>query len=170
MPMDNTLKTGIWQQFGAALDTLDDAITLCPDHLWTTQVWKDPDDARYGQYWWIASHALMWTDLFLTGSQQGFQPPLPFVRGRLPDQPYTKADVRGYLLHCRQKAQAAIMALTDEQADRRCTFEWMEPTYVELQLYSMRHIQEHAAQLNLILGGHEVEGLDWVAKARDAVV
>ena len=168
--MDAMLKTSLWQQFGAALDMLDDAITLCPEHLWTAQVWKDPDDARYGQYWFIASHALSWTDLFLGGSSEGFMPPPPFVRGRLPDQPYTKADVRGYLLHCRQKAQATIMALTDEQAGRVCVFKWMEPTYLELQLYSMRHIQEHAAQLNLLLGAHEVEGLDWVPNARETVV
>ena len=167
--MDAMLKTSLWQQFGAALDMLDDAITLCPDHLWTAQVWKDPDDARYGQYWFIASHALSWTDLYLTGSREGFTPPPPFVRGRLPDQPYTKADVRGYLLHCRQKAYDTIMALTDEQASRVCVFEWMEPTFLELQLYSMRHIQEHAAQLNLLLGAHEVESLDWVAMAREKV-
>jgi hypothetical protein len=167
--MDAMLKTSLWQQFGAAMDTLDDAITLCPDHLWTTQVWKDPDDARYGQYWFIAYHALFWTDLFLGGSSEGFTPPPPFVRGKLPDQPYTKADVRGYLLYCRQKAQITITTLTDAQANQRCIFKWMEPTYLELQLYSMRHIQEHAAQLNLVLGAHEVEGLDWVPYARDKI-
>ena len=43
----------------------------------------------------------------------------------------------------------------------------MEPTFVELQLYSMRHVQEHAAQLNLVLGQHGVTGQDWVPKARD---
>jgi hypothetical protein len=168
--MDAMLKTSLWQQFGAALDTLDDAITLCPDHLWTTQVWKDPEDACYGQYWWIASHAVMWTDLFFGGTMEGFLPPSPFIRGGLPDQPYTKADVRGYLLHCRQKAHDLFMELTDEQANKVCVFKWMEPTYFELQLYSMRHIQEHAAQLNLVLGGHEVEGLDWVPSAREKVL
>ncbi len=58
-------------------------------------------------------------------------------------------------------------ALTDEQAYRICTFDWMEPTFLELQIYSLRHIQEHAAQLNLVLGEHGVTGQDWVAQARD---
>jgi hypothetical protein len=42
-------------------------------------------------------------------------------------------------------------------------------SYYELQLYSMRHIQEHAAQLSLLLGQHGVSGesLDWVARAHD---
>jgi hypothetical protein len=165
--MDTTLKTGIWQQFGAAIDTLDDALTLCPDRLWSAALWSDSEDARYGQFWYIAYHTLSWLDLFLTGSSEGFAPPAPFVRGVLPEKPYTKNDILKYLKECRQKAKAAIEALTDEKAYRVCTFNWMEPTFVELQFYSMRHIQEHAAQLNLFLGQNGVSGQDWVAKARD---
>lgn len=41
------------------------------------------------------------------------------------------------------------------------------PPYLELQLYNMRHVQEHASQLQLLLGQHGVPGLDWVAKARE---
>jgi hypothetical protein len=33
----------------------------------------------------------------------------------------------------------------------------------------MRHVQEHAAQLNMLLGQNGVTGPDWVAKARDKV-
>jgi hypothetical protein len=165
--MDTVLKTSVWQQYGAAIDTLDDALTLCPDHLWTVALWKDEDDPRYGQFWYIAYHSLSWTDLFLTGSSQGFLPPPPFIRGKLPENPYTKADVTNYLKLCRQKGKATIEGLTDETAYRICKFEWMEPTFLELQLYSMRHLQEHAAELNMILGHHGVTGQDWVAKARD---
>lgn len=166
--MDTTLKTSVWQQFGAAIDTLDDAINLCPDHLWTAALWKDPEDARYGQFWFIAYHTLFWLDLFLTGSSEGFAPPPPFKRGVLPEEPYTKDQIHAYLRACRQKSKTTIEALTDEQAWRVCRFEWMEPTFLELQLYSMRHIQEHAAQLNLMLGQHDISGMDWIAKARES--
>jgi hypothetical protein len=165
--METWLKTSVWQQFGAAIDTLDDALRLCPDHLWTANVWKDTDDMRYGQFWFIAYHALSWLDLFLTGSQEGFVLPAPFVRGKLPEKPYTKEQIKGYLDDCRAKCKATIESLTDEKARQKCVFEWMEPTFLELQLYSMRHIQEHAAQLNLMLGQHDVTGQDWVAKARE---
>jgi hypothetical protein len=30
----------------------------------------------------------------------------------------------------------------------------------------MRHVQEHAGQLSLTLGQHDVAGLDWVTQAR----
>jgi hypothetical protein len=168
--MDTVLKTSVWQQFGAALDTLDDALNLCPDSLWTAVLWEDPDDERYGHFWYIASHTLLWLDLFLGGTMEGFVPPLPFVRGRLPENPYTKEDVRTYLRQCRQKSKAIIEGLTDEKAYQVCVFDWMTPTYLELQLYSMRHIQEHAAQLNYFLGQNGVTGQDWVAKARDEVL
>ncbi len=164
--MHEKIKEGLWLQFGAALDTLDDALRLCPDALWTAEVWKDTDDARYGQFWWIMYHCLSWTDLFLTSSYKAFQPPPPFVRGEMPEAPYAKADIKNYLDHCRSVAKSTFANLTDEKAYEIRTFEWMEPTYFELQLYSMRHIQEHAADLNLVLGHRGVTGQDWVAQAR----
>ncbi len=165
--MDTWLKSLVWQQYGAALDMFDDAICLCPDHLWTANLWQDSDDTRYGQFWYIAYHTLSWLDLFLTGTQKGFAPPAPFIKGKLPDTPYTKEQIKWYLDHCRAKSQSTIEGLTDEKARQRCVFEWMEPTFLELQLYSMRHIQEHGAQLNLMLGQHDITGQDWVAQARE---
>jgi hypothetical protein len=167
MNMNELWKKSLWQQFGAAIDMLDNAISACPNHLWTAALWDDPDDPRYGQFWYLAYHTLSWLDLFLTGSYDDFTPPPPFIRGKLPETAYTKDVVRTYLKQCRQKCQAVIEALTDEKANQICTFAWMEPTFLELQLYSMRHVQEHAAQLNLLLGQNGVTASDWVAKAED---
>lgn len=165
--MDTTLKTSIWQQFGASIDMLDDAINVCPDVLWTAVLWDDQDDPRYGQFWFVTYHTLFWLDLYLTGSAEGFAPPVPFIRGALPEKPYSKHEVSNYLKQCRQKCQSVIEGLTDEKAHRICTFDWMESTFLELQLYSMRHVQEHAAQLSLVLGQNGISGSDWVAKARE---
>lgn len=166
--MDITWRTSLWQQYGAAIDMLEDAIGLCPNHLWTAVLWNDTDDVRYGQFWFVAYHTLFWLDLYLTGSAEGFAPPPPFIRGALPEQPYTKEQILAYLGSCRSRCQSVIKALTEEQAQQRCVFEWMEPSFLELQLYSMRHVQEHAAQLSLVLGQHDVTGFDWIARARDA--
>jgi hypothetical protein len=145
---------------------LGDAIRLCPDHLWTLVLWKDPDDEQYGQFWFIAYHALFWLDLFLTGTLEGFAPPSPFIRGALPERPYTKDQILAYLGVCREKCKATIEGLTDEKAQQVCVFEWMEPSFLELQMYSMRHVQEQATQLSLVLGQHDVTGFDWVVSAR----
>ncbi|HSM25763.1 MAG TPA: DinB family protein [Anaerolineaceae bacterium] len=162
-------RASIWKQYGAAIDMLGDAIDLCPDHLWTVELWKDPDDERYGQFWFVAYHTLFWLDLFLTGTKENFNPPPPFIRGALPEKPYTKNQVISYLRVCRDKCQSTLEGLTDERAQQICVFEWMEPSFLELQLYGMRHVQEHAAQLSLVLGQHDVTGMDWIASARTNV-
>lgn len=163
--MENTWTTSLWQQYGAAIATLEDAITRCPDQLWSSVLWHDDDDVRHGQVWYVAYHTLFWLDLFLTGSMDGFAPPPPFVRGTLPDQPYTKEETLTYLEDCRQRCHATITALTDEKAQQRCVFAWMELSFFELQLYGMRHVQEHAAQLSVVLGQQHVTGFDWIARA-----
>lgn len=165
--MDAALKHSLWLQYGAALDTLEDALNLCPDGLWTGTLWQDADDARYGQVWFIAYHTLFWSDLFMHGAMDSFMPPSPFQRRGLPASPYTKAMIYSYLKQVRAKAQAIIEGLTDEQAYTVSQYEWIQAPYLEMQLYAMRHIQEHAAQLNLFLGQNGVTGQDWVAQARD---
>jgi hypothetical protein len=70
-------------------------------------------------------------------------------------QIYTKEVRHSYLLALRQKCRTRLLALTDEQA--RQTIEYPRAqrqtiSYLELQLYNMRHVQEHAAQLSLFPG------------------
>lgn len=163
--MNDFLKESLWKQFGAALDMLKYTINACPDSLWETTIYEDSDDIRYGQFWYVSYHSLVWLDLFLTGSMEGFTPPTPFIRGKLPDTPYTKAQVMTYLQDCRQKAQTIMQSLTTEHAQQVCKFPWMEPTFFELQMYSMRHLQEHTAQLSLVLGKNAVTELDWIPQA-----
>ena len=99
------------------------------------------------------------------------QPPAPFSLAELdadslpPQQPYSKEELQAYLAQCRRKCRATIMTLTDDTAQRRCQFRWGELSYLELLLYNMRHVQEHAAQLNL-LRGQKLKGTPgWVIEA-----
>jgi len=124
-------------------------------------------------YWYLAYHALFWLDLYLSGSTDGFTPPVPFTldeldpAGLVPERPYTKDELQVYLQHDRRKCQSTIEALTEEKASQRCKFGWGEVSFLELLLYNMRHVQEHAAQLNLLLGQKVVSAPGWVAKARN---
>lgn len=165
--MKTTWKTIVWQQFGAAIDMLNNALVACPDEQWQDTVWHDPsDDPKYTEFWYIIYHTLYWTDRYLSGSPEGFAPPVPFVAGSLPENPYSKKDLHAYLKQCRQKCEETFEALTNEKANQICQFPWGEDvSFAELQLYSMRHVQEHAAQLSLHLGQNADSGLDWVARA-----
>jgi len=165
--MDAALKTSIWLQYGAALDTLEDAIKLCPDALWTMSLWDDSDDPRYGQFWFVVYHTLFWSDLFMHGAMPTFTPPAPFQRRGLPETLYTKEQLYTYLGQVRTKAKSIIQGLTDETAYAISHYEWIQAPYLEMQFYAMRHIQEHAAQLNLVLGQKGVTGQDWVPQARE---
>ena len=92
----------------------------------------------------------------------GFAPPAPFTMaeldpaGALPERPYTKDEVLAYLAYARQKGQILLGGLTQERARQPLDPPWAKGkdfTYLELQLYNLRHVQEHAAQL-LLSGEH----------------
>ena len=68
-----------------------------------------------------------------------------------PDRVYTKGELQTYLDHGREKCRQRIAAMTDEQARRRCGFDWLDISMTEILLYNLRHVQHHAGQLNLIL-------------------
>ena len=179
-PMETTLRTALWQQFGATIDMLENALLACPDTLWYGRLWGDPSDPSlppgFAAFWYITYHTLFWLDLYLTGKTEGFAPPAHFrnpfdPKSAFPTQPYTRDELHTYLKHLRQKCQSTITELSDEQALQPFHFPWDSEnplSYVELQLYTMRHVQEHAAQLSLFLGQHGVpdEALDWVARAQ----
>ena len=180
--MESAWSGALWPQFGAAIDMLDNAVAACPDALWSERIWPMPSDHEQdpssAQFWYLTYHCLLWLDLYLAAVPEAqFAPPAPFTRAEidpqesLPEQPYTKEQLRGYLAYVRQKACGALSGFTEEQAQRPYAFPWDEEhpiSYLELQLYNMRHVQEHAAQLSLFLGQHAVpdEALDWVPQAR----
>jgi len=162
-------KTLLWNQFGASIDTLENAMRACPDDLWS-------DRSRLPEYWYTVYHTLFWLDLYLSGSVEGFAPPAPCTleeldpAGILPERPYTKAELGEYLDHCREKCRATIAALTEEKAGETCRFGWGEASFLELLLYNMRHVQHHAAQLNLILRQTIHSAPGWVARTRNHAV
>lgn len=173
--MDNLWREALWKQFGATIDMLDNALIACPDALWHEAIWESPLGPM--EFWYVAYHALFWLDLYLFGTWEGFAPPAPFgleeldPDGKLPERPCTKDEIRAYLARCREKCRATIEALSEERARQPVSFPWARGevvSYYELQLYNMRHLQEHAAQLNLMLGRNRVpdEQIGWVARAR----
>jgi len=87
--------------------------------------------------------------------------------GVLPERPYTKDELLAYLDHGRKKCRTMIEALTDESAGQRCGFERPEVSVAELLLYSLRHVQHHTGQLNLILRQNTDSAPRWVARTEN---
>ena len=178
--MDPLWRIALWQQFGATIDMLENALLACPSTHWNGRLWSEqrdhPQPEESAAFWYITYHTLFWLDLYLTGSLEGFAPPTPFTLDELeparvlPERPYTKDELHTYLVHLRKKCQTTIAGLSDEKAHQQVAFPWIEGkpmSFLELLLYNMRHVQEHAAQLNLFLGQNASEGAsDWVPRAK----
>ncbi len=158
--MDQTCKEMVWQQLGAAIDTLESAVTDCPDERWADRTHKF-------EYWYWVSHTLFWLDYYMSEDFDNFHPPEPFgmeemdPAGVIPPRPYTKDELLKYLRFGRDKAKKAVFDMTAEKAAQTYKFRAADVRFDELFLYIMRHIQHHAAQLNLILRQEFDQGSGW---------
>ena len=156
--MDIDWKSIIWRQFGAAIDMLENALIACPEELWAKPANSgDSFTARWYEFWYLTFHTLFWLDYYLSVTREGFTPPAPFgleemdPKGAFPPRVYTKEELRTYLEFGLEKCRMRIAALTEETAQQCYPTRWMDLSTVEFLLYNMRHVQHHAAQLNLIL-------------------
>ncbi|TLV02551.1 DinB family protein [Dyadobacter luticola] len=162
-----TIKSSLWQQFGAGINTLGNAIERCP-----LEVWEDKK-----RFFYIAYHAVILTDYYLTiPSPEEFHAILPFsftepdeipdgvLGDMVPDKHYTQPEMLGYIDEVRIKCQNVIFGLTEEKLSER----WIEPSgdmdyaVLEILLYNLRHVQHHAAQLNMLLRQEAHMRSEWV--------
>ena len=163
--MNSETKKIIWSQFGAAIDMLENAITACPENIWGNRI-------DYYEFWYITYHTLFYLDFYSSNSEKGFMPPEPFTlheldeRGLLPDRIYTKQELLNYLAHGKEKCRDRIASLTEEHANKRCGFDWLDLSFGEVLLYNMRHVQHHAAQLNFMISRAASSASRWVKKAQ----
>jgi uncharacterized damage-inducible protein DinB len=178
--MEQDFKGVLWQQFGAAIDMLENAIDACPDEVWSDPSKRPewPTNDVVG-YWYLVYHTLFWLDHYLSDvREEEFRPPEPFTldemdpAGLLPERPYTKEELRAYLHHGREKCRAVIEALDDREMFERKppARPWRggaDSSVAEVFLYNMRHVQHHTAQLNLILRQRTgAEAPRWVSRAK----
>ena len=161
-------RSVIRRQFHAAIDMLGNAIEACPESVW-------PGQGR-GAFWYLAFHVLFFLDLYLSSEDESrFRPPAPFGLGELddevvvPEPAYGKDELRGYLEHCRRKLDVVLAGMTEAWIADPCPFEYRAMSNGELLLYNMRHVQHHAAQLNMLLRQKTDSAPDWVSKGGQKV-
>ena len=171
--MDRTWKDIIWHQFGATINMLENALSASPDDLWRQHLHsEDSERPEFAEFWYVAYHTLFWLDFYLSDSLEGFVPPSPFTlsefdpAGALPERMYTKDELQTYLEYGREKCRTRIETLSDEMAPQRCRPDWPDMSVAELLLYNLRHVQEHAAQLNMMIGQRVGSAPGWVAREK----
>lgn len=156
----------IRSQYHATLGMLAQAIEKCPDALWNQR----DDQAKF---WHIAYHALFYTHLYLNPTEADFTPwvnhredyqfmgPIPWDGNRLPkiEEPYQPAVLLDYVTFCRQRVDQHVPTL-DLAAPSG--FNWLPMNKFELQLYTIRHLQQHAGELMERLGSRLGISVDWI--------
>lgn len=161
----------IRSQYHAALNMLGAAIEACPDAVWD----RHEDGNRS---WQVGYHALFYTHLYLQPTDGDFVPwekhraHLQVFGDRLPwpphdliekGDPMTKLDVLAYLDFCHAEVDRIVPSLHLEAPSG---FDWLPMNKLELQLYSMRHIMQHAGELYERLAKTTHAELPWVGSDR----
>jgi hypothetical protein len=160
-------KPVIRSQYRAALGMLRQAIVACPDDLWTA-----PATTPLNPFWRVAYHAVFYSHLYLQVREDAFRPwvghraeshflgPVPWPPHNAPQpcEPYTKDEVISYLDQLVGEVEALVDAL-DLAAESG--FDWLPFTKLELQLYNIRHVQQHAGELSERVAERGIE-LEWV--------
>ncbi|MFN8440819.1 MAG: DinB family protein [Caldilineaceae bacterium] len=156
----------IRSQFLATLAMLQQSVEKCPDSFWNVA-----DDKV--KFWHIAYHGLFFTHLYLQSNEAEFRPwpkhrpdyqamgPITYEGNRLPEigEPYTKAEILEYLAFCRQQVEQQVANL---DLSAPSGFGWLPMSKFELQIYSIRHLQQHTGELMERLGSREGISVDWV--------
>ena len=168
-PISDMAVQALKRQLLGGLDMLSNAMSACPARLWQARLWPVSDlQGDFSTFWSLGFHTLFWFDLYLEGGLEGFAPPEPFNLDELdpafvlPSRVYTPDELQTYLAHGRAKCLTRLNALDAIAAGKTSGFTWLPCSYFEVQLYNMRHVQEHSAQLNMFLG--QTAGIDarWV--------
>ncbi|KQS27015.1 DinB family protein [Dyadobacter sp. Leaf189] len=170
--MLETIKESLWQQFGAAINTLGNAIEHCPEAVWQSKK----------RFFYIAYHSIVLADYYLTiPAPEEFHSVLPFsftepdeipdgvVGDMVPDKHYTQPEMLGYIEEVRAKLRDVVFSLSEEKVSER----WVEPSgdmdysVLEILLYNLRHVQHHAAQLNMLLRQEANMRSEWVFRVEE---
>jgi hypothetical protein len=162
---DMDIKRTIKSQYHASLEMLRQAILKCPDALWVSTTFKN-------QSWRIVFHALFYTHLYLQPSEEDFVPwsrhrdesqflgltPWPPHNQPKIGKPYTKQELLEYLDLCHTEVDDQVDKVVLENPSG---FGWQPFDKAELQLYNIRHLQQHIGELCERLGNQGVE-IDWI--------
>jgi hypothetical protein len=172
LAMIDVFKQLVSHQFEAALCTLSICIDKCPDSAWDAPV------ANY-KFCQVAFHTVFYADYYLGRNDPSFREQsfhlenADFFRDyeefidRPPVLLYDRATIQKYIEHCRRKAPLAIAAETADSLAAPCGFPRKSFSRAELHVYSIRHIQHHAAQLSLRLRlDHQID-IPWVRTGWD---
>ncbi len=159
-------KHVILSQYQGALLMLKAGIINCDEELWNYQKYEN-------KFWHICYHVLFYADLYLSEDEYSFTPWTHHKKeyqflGKVPYPPYHKPVVD--LSYSKQQildyydfiSHSLELRIAKTNLDKTSGFFWLPFNKMELQLYNIRHIQHHAAQLIERLREERNISVEWV--------
>ena len=145
----------IQSQYLASLEMLRQVIVACPEALWDAPGKQD-------KFWRKSYHALFYTHLYLQRVEKDF---VPWKKHHDPDGdlPFIKEEVLDYLSFVERQVVRCVHG-TDLESESG--FYWLPFDKLELQLYNIRHIQQHTGELYERLDAHENIELGWISSGQ----
>jgi hypothetical protein len=142
-------------------------IDRCPEKAWNSPV-------RETLFCQVAFHTLFYAHFNLGSNEESFRQQ-PFhlnnreffrdyeeLEDHTPELLYDRLSIKRYLEHCREKAAHVTAPETAERLSTRAGFQRREFSRAALHVFTIRHIQNHAAQLALRLTTNHNEDIPWV--------
>ncbi|MCC6499245.1 MAG: hypothetical protein IT313_03145 [Anaerolineales bacterium] len=146
------LKPILQSQYLSALAMLRRAIAQCPP-----QAWDNPNDKD--RFWFVAYHALRFAHQYLKANDKGY-PRWEQRWHSSPGRPFSKEEILEKLAIVERDVVEQIV-LMDLEAKTGAAGALANK--FELQLYNIRHIQQHTGELYEKLSAYPVK-LGWASQ------
>ena len=160
------VRKSVASQFHAALSMMEQTVCTCPEELWDVPGQTNP-------FWRVAYHALFFVDLYLQPSEdvmtlweegrEGYQflGPTPWPPHTQPaaDQPYRRQEILAYIDYCRSHVDRTVPSI---DLSAPSGFHWLPFDKMELQIYNIRHLQQHVGDLSTLLLTQADLEINWV--------
>ena len=147
------IKQAIHSQYLATFGMMREVLVKCP-----AAAWNGPGDTEHT--WQKAYHALHICHMYLQPRLEDFVPWAKHREGETAE-PYTQAELLAYLTELENELARQLPGMDLEAPSG---FHWLPFNKLELQIYNVRHIQQHVGELYERLDRHNID-LDWVGIA-----
>lgn len=145
------VKQVLQSQYLAALAMLKQAILKCPPVAWDNPRDKD-------KFWFVAYHTLRYAHLYLKAQDKGY-PRWETRRHFQQGVPFSKEEISERLAIVERDVAEQIPLM---DLDGKTGAAGSLANKLELQLYNIRHIQQHTGELYQRLSEHNVK-LSWAS-------
>lgn len=148
------IKQLIRSQYIASLGMLREVLVKCP-----AESWNAPGDKECT--WEKVYHALRIAHMYLQPTLDDFVPWAAHREGK-DAKAYTQAEMLDYLAIVEAEVNKRLLEV---DLNAPSGFHWLPINKLELQVYNIRHIQQHVGELYERLDRHNID-LDWVGIAQ----